>query len=394
MNLYYLFKNFIQFGTLEITDASGKIHLFTGTPAPHIKVTLHDPHFAYRFLLNPTLTLGESYMNGELTFQKGTLFELLSMGAQNRALQPKKRHYLSSALSYLLKINSPLKAKKQIHQHYDLNEKLYRLFLDSDMQYSCAYFAHEHDTLETAQENKKRHIAAKLQLQPGQKVLDIGSGWGGLALHLAQHYDVTVTGLTLSEEQLKVSNQRAQEMGLSDRVRFYLKDYRLEENQYDRVVSVGMFEHVGAPQHAVFFNQINRLLTENGLALIHSIGHPQKLGKKDAWFQKYIFPGGDIPALSQAVKAIEGTGMHVGDIEILRHHYAKTLDAWHERFQKNRVEIKNLYDERFCKMWEYYLLASEVGFLYVGMMVFQIQILKNPNMAPLTRDYMFRDATT
>ncbi|MEK9831993.1 MAG: cyclopropane-fatty-acyl-phospholipid synthase family protein, partial [Rhodospirillaceae bacterium] len=263
------------------------------------------------------------------------------------------------------------------------------LFLDRDRQYSCAYFDGTHDDLDRAQEDKKRHIAGKLLLnEPGKKVLDIGSGWGGMALYLAKTTGADVTGVTLSKEQHKVSEKRAADAGLSDRVRFKLQDYRDEPETFDRIVSVGMFEHVGAGHYLEYFRKAKDLLTDDGVFLLHSIGRMEPPGTTNAWLRKYIFPGGYTPALSETLSAIEKAGLWVTDIEILRLHYAETLHHWYERFMAQREKALELYDERFCRMWEFYLIGCEISFRRMGQMVFQIQIAKRQDAVPLTRDYM------
>jgi len=280
------------------------------------------------------------------------------------------------------------RARRNVAHHYDLSDQLYELFLDRDRQYSCAYFRSPEDELETAQQNKKRHIAAKLLLQPGHKVLDIGSGWGGLALYLAAECGCEVTGLTLSEEQHKVSQGRAAAAGLADRVRFHLRDYREEEGQYDRIVSVGMFEHVGVVQYPTFFRKVNQLLTPDGVALLHSIGRMEGPGTTNPWLRKYIFPGGYSPALSEVVPAVERERLWITDIEILRLHYAETLCNWRGRFEENRERIRALYDERFCRMWELYLVGAELAFRRDRHLNFQMQLAKQVGTVPLTRDYI------
>jgi cyclopropane-fatty-acyl-phospholipid synthase len=288
-----------------------------------------------------------------------------------------------------LQQHNPVKrARRNAAHHYDLSGRLYDLFLDKDRQYSCAYFLSANDTIETAQENKKRHIAAKLLLKPGQKVLDIGSGWGGLGLYLADIADVDVTGVTLSEEQYKLSVRRAADAGLSNRVRFHLRDYRNQPGTFDRIVSVGMFEHVGAKHYDEFFSKVRTLLEDDGIMLLHAIGRMEPPGHTNAWLRKYIFPGGYAPALSEVVAAVERAGLWITDIEILRLHYAETLAEWTRRFRANRDAIKKLYDERFCRMWEFYLTGCEISFRYFDQMVFQMQIAKRPDAAPLTRDYI------
>ena len=285
--------------------------------------------------------------------------------------------------------NSRTRARQNVAHHYDLSDHLYELFLDRDRQYSCAYFPGEDDDLEQAQLDKKRHIAAKLMIEPGQKLLDIGSGWGGLALYLAAASGADVTGLTLSAEQYKVATRRAVAAGLSDRVRFYIRDYREETGQYDRIVSVGMFEHVGVNHYAAFFAKVKSLLTADGVALLHSIGRMDGPGTTSPWFRKYIFPGGYAPALSEVVPIVEQQRLWITDIEILRLHYARTLRAWRRRFEQNRDRIKAIYDERFCRMWEMYLVGAEIAFRRGGMLVFQMQLAKTIDAVPVIRDYMF-----
>jgi cyclopropane-fatty-acyl-phospholipid synthase len=279
-------------------------------------------------------------------------------------------------------------ARANVAHHYDLSDTLYDLFLDADRQYSCAYYMSFDDTLERAQEQKKRHLAAKLLLRSGHRVLDIGSGWGGLALYIAQAADVDVTGVTLSTEQHGYSNQRVDKAGLTDRVRFELKDYRHENGRYDRIVSVGMFEHVGVGHFREYFDKIRDLLTDDGVALIHTIGAADGPGAAHAWIRKYIFPGGYSPALSEVVPIIERAGLHITDIEVLRLHYAETLKAWRQRFMANRDRVSAIYDERFCRMWEFYLAGCEAGFRHSGLVVFQIQVSKRIDTVPLTRDYI------
>jgi cyclopropane-fatty-acyl-phospholipid synthase len=280
------------------------------------------------------------------------------------------------------------RAQEHVAHHYDLSDDLYDLFLDEDRQYSCAYFANDNVTLEQAQHDKKRHIAAKLLLEPGMRVLDIGCGWGGMALYLAKEANVEVVGLTLSKEQHKVATERAKKAGLEDKVTFHLRDYREEAGSYDRIVSVGMFEHVGVHHFNEFFNKVKALLTPKGVALLHSIGRMDGPGVTNPWLRKYIFPGGYAPALSEVLPVVEKSGLWATDIEILRLHYAETLKHWHQRFQENRDKIKKLYDERFCRMWEFYLIGAEMDFRYLNTMVFQMQLAKDIEAVPLTRDYM------
>jgi cyclopropane-fatty-acyl-phospholipid synthase len=282
-------------------------------------------------------------------------------------------------------------ARKNVAHHYDLSGALYDLFLDSDKQYSCAYFRHPDDTLEQAQAQKKAHIAGKLLLEPGMRVLDIGCGWGGMALTLARDYGANVLGVTLSEEQHKVATARAAAEGLQDKVEFRLTDYRKVQDRFDRIVSVGMFEHVGVPHYGEYFTQVHDKLTEDGVALIHTIGRAFPPGYTNPWIAKYIFPGGYVPAMSEVMKAVEQKDLWVTDVEVWRLHYAETLRHWHARFMANRDKVARLYDERFCRMWRYYLIAAEMTFRYNRQCVFQFQISRRQDAVPLTREYLYAD---
>jgi cyclopropane-fatty-acyl-phospholipid synthase len=286
--------------------------------------------------------------------------------------------------------NPASRSKAHVAHHYDLSSRLYDLFLDKDRQYSCAYFNDPGDTLEEAQIAKKRHIAAKLYLaEQDLSVLDIGCGWGGLALDIARDTGAKVKGVTLSEEQIAVARDRAKKAGLAERCRFDLIDYRLIEGQFDRVVSVGMFEHVGVPYYDAFFAKVRDLMKDDGVALLHTIGRSDGPGATNPWIAKYIFPGGYTPSLSEILPAIEKSGLMVADVEILRLHYAETLKEWRRRFNANRAEISRIYDERFCRMWEFYLAGSEMGFRREGLVNFQIQLVKRVETLPITRDYMY-----
>jgi cyclopropane-fatty-acyl-phospholipid synthase len=383
----------IRIGRLGIVDASGRRHLFEGAPGPSACIRLRDPALHWKLLLRPRLFVPEAYMDGTLTIEEGSLYDFIDLLVSNDAAQwdsPVMR--LNQAAGRLVRwvhqYNPVPRARRNVAHHYDLSDQLYELFLDRDRQYSCAYFRTPADDLDTAQENKKRHIAAKLLLQPGHKVLDIGSGWGGLALYLAAECGCDVTGLTLSEEQHKVAQRRAAAAGLADRVRFHLRDYREEEGQYDRIVSVGMFEHVGVVQYPTFFRRVNELLTPDGVALLHSIGRMEGPGTTNPWLRKYIFPGGYSPALSEVVPVVERERLWITDVEILRLHYAETLRHWRGRFEANRERIRALYDERFCRMWELYLVGAEMAFRRDRHLNFQMQLAKQVGTVPLTRDYI------
>jgi cyclopropane-fatty-acyl-phospholipid synthase len=383
----------IRVGRLSIIDAAGRMHVFEGSPGPSAKVRLHESSLHWKCMLSPRFYVPDAYMNGSLTIEEGSLYDFLDILTRNEGDLPgawlmRLGDLAGRILRYIHQYNPVQRARRNVAHHYDLSDELYELFLDRDRQYSCAYFQSPSDDLDTAQANKKRHIAAKLLLRPGQKVLDIGSGWGGLALYLASECGADVTGLTLSEEQLKVAQRRAAAAGLADRVRFHLRDYREETGQYDRIVSVGMFEHVGVNQYGVFFDKLNALLQPDGVALLHSIGRMDGPGSTNPWIRKYIFPGGYCPALSEVVPIAEKRRLWITDIEILRLHYAETLRAWRARFQQNRAQIRALYDERFCRMWETYLVGSELSFRNQGMLVFQMQLAKAVDAVPLTRDYI------
>ena len=391
--LNYAMQRFVTTGTLRIIDADGGVHVYAATPTPNVSVRLTDRRLHHALFFNPELRSGEAYMDGTLVIEEGSVRDLLLLYALNRSnlrSQPLQKVLRAGYKKFrgLAQRNVAAKARKNVAHHYDLSNELYRLFLDEDLQYSCAYFLSPTDSLETAQRNKLRHIAAKLALKPGQKVLDIGSGWGGMAMYLAEAAQVHVTGVTLSVEQCELATKRAHERGLSDRVRFELKDYRNVTEKFDRVVSVGMFEHVGVGHYGEFFAKVSSLLTDDGVALLHSIGRRGGPGATVPWIRKYIFPGAYAPALSETLAAIENSGLWVTDIEVLRLHYAETLLEWERRFQKNRATIAALLDERFCRMWEFYLIGTEYGFRYGKSMVFQIQLAKKVDTLPLDRGYM------
>ncbi len=394
MFLANLLRGIITRGELTLIDAHGTRHSFGDRAlGPAVTIRLHDRRLHHTLLLNPRLYAGEAYMDGTLTVEDGTLYDFLDLVAMNTGLGPiggwdGHLARLRKAWRWVQQYNPMGRAQANVAHHYDLSGELYEIFLDSDRQYSCAYFDSPDATLEAAQAAKKRHIAAKLALRPGMRVLDIGSGWGGMALYLARIADVEVTGITLSVEQHRLSQQRAAAEGLDDRVQFVLRDYREVTGTYDRIVSVGMFEHVGVPHYRTFFRQVNDLLADDGVALLHTISHMDIPAGTNPWLRKYIFPGGYCPSLSEILPFTEQLGLWVTDVEVLRLHYAETLRHWRDRFVANWDKAAELYDERFCRMWEFYLAGSEVAFRHQGQMVAQIQLTKSVDTLPITRDYM------
>jgi cyclopropane-fatty-acyl-phospholipid synthase len=391
-----LLRHIVRRGTLRVIDCDDRLYVFTGKePWRTVTIRFHDRAVARELMINGPLKLGETYMDGRLTIEDATIYDFLDFIGYNMSLAPahpvmRIGDFFGRMLRVFRQYNPLWKARQNIAHHYDLSDTLYNLFLDTDRQYSCAYFNDPDDPLEEAQANKKRHLASKLRLESGQKVLDIGCGWGGLALYMAQVADVEVTGITLSVEQLRVAERRAAALGLSDRVKFELIDYReLAGRRFDRIVSVGMFEHVGVVHYPAFFQKVKELLADDGIALLHSIGRADGPGNTNPWIRKYIFPGGYSPAISEVVPVVEKTGLWITDIEVLRLHYAETLKNWRTRFLANRERVKAIYDERFCRMWEFYLAGSEVAFRWQGHVNFQMQIAKRVDTVPLTRDYMF-----
>jgi cyclopropane-fatty-acyl-phospholipid synthase len=390
MALQSYLRKVIRQGDLTVRLPGGRaLNLGDGT-GPKVTVAITSRLWAAKIAANPALAVGEAYMDGGLVLEEGGLFDLVELIGRNAKHRPLKR---AGPLARWwrdrrLQANHRRAARKNVAHHYDLSLDLYRRFLDDDLQYSCAYFDPPDATLEEAQRGKKRHLAAKLLIQPGMKVLDVGCGWGGLALTLAQETGALVDGITLSAEQLATARARAEANGLAGRANFSLTDYRDVAGPYDRIVSVGMFEHVGRPNFQAYFDQIARLLKDDGVAVIHSIGRSEGPNFTQPWVAKYIFPGGYIPALSEVLPAVERAGLIVTDVEILRLHYAQTLKAWRERFAQRRREIVELYDERFCRMWEFYLAISELAFRWRDHMVFQLQLAKRIDAVPLTRDYI------
>ncbi|MGA7324162.1 MAG: cyclopropane-fatty-acyl-phospholipid synthase family protein [Rhodomicrobium sp.] len=394
--LQRMLKSFVKIGRLTIVRpdgtkfTAGKVANDTG---PDIVLRLKDRWTEFKIAINPDLYFGEAYMDGTVEIERGSLAGLLDLWGRNLEISPLRRPSLTSratkaVLRAYQQANSRRAARRNAVHHYNLSEALFRSFLDSDMQYSCAYFREPGLSLEAAQAAKKRHIAAKLLIEPGQSILDIGSGWGGLALFLAQPTDISVLGITLSERQLAVAKERAQETGVAHKAKFELRDYRDVQGHFDRIVSVGMFEHVGVPNYRVFFDQIVRLLKPNGVAVIHAIGRMDGPGITSRWARKYIFPGGYSPALSEVLPAVERSGLWITDIEILRLHYAETLRHWRVRFLENRAQIRKAYDDRFIRMWDLWLAGSEMLFRHGGLMVFQLQLARNIDAAPIIRDYM------
>ena len=392
----------VKRGQLTLIDASGRSNRFGNADPdmPDVTIRLADSGVARRIMRDPRLGTAECFMDGRLVIEQGDIRDLLVLVQGNgrwedgRALPTKLMARIATGLAFRLgRRNMARQAKKNVAHHYDLSSGLYDLFLDVDRQYSCAYFTDAGNSLEQAQSDKKAHIAAKLALKPGMKVLDIGCGWGGMALYLHAKTGAEVLGVTLSEEQLGVARRRAQEAGVSDKVKFELIDYRDVAGRFDRIVSVGMFEHVGTPQYRTFFTKCRELLTDDGVMLLHTIGRLGRPGVTDRFTNKYIFPGGYIPALSEIVHGYEGLKLILTDIEVLRMHYALTIDHWYDRTVAAKDEIVALYDERFYRMWTFYLAGALVSFRYGGMVNFQLQFARDRHALPITRDYMLTEET-
>lgn len=393
-----IFARIVRDGHLAVIDVGGKTHHFGEIEKPPVTIRLRDAQVANEMAFNPALKVGEAYVDGRFTVEGGdTIADFLELMLRNLGLGHGGGHLkFMAGLRQLWRgveqWNTRARSKRNVAHHYDLSGKLYDLFLDTDKQYSCAFFESPSDTLEAAQRHKKQRIAAKLALSPGMKVLDIGSGWGGLALQLAQQAGADVTGVTLSEEQIKIANDRAANSKVKDTVRFRLEDYRNVTGKFDRIVSIGMFEHVGVGHYREFFDKISSLLSDDGVALIHTIGRIDGPGVSNPWISKYIFPGGYTPALSEVMPPIEQSGLITTDVEVWRLHYALTLAEWRRRFVANWERAAQIYDERFCRMWEFFLAAEEMSFRYQGLVVFQIQLSKRIDALPLTRDYMMPKA--
>lgn len=384
----------IRHGRLTVRFPDGTIRHYHGGPGPEAAMRITTRRALRGLAFNPALAFGEGYMAGEIEPEGCSLFALLDLFVFNMMTgghHPAERamELFRLARRRLDQLNPAGRSRRNVAHHYDLNGRLYSLFLDRDRQYSCAYFATGTETLEQAQLAKKRHIAAKLHLnRPGLEILDIGCGWGGMAISLARDWGARVTGITLSSEQLAVARQRADEAGLSGQVRFELMDYRDWTGPVDRVVSVGMFEHVGISHYRRFFRAVHDALKEDGVALIHAIGRSDGPGSTNPWLAKYIFPGGYSPALSEVLPRIEKAGLWVTDIEVLRLHYAETIAHWRARFAGNRDTIASLTDDRFCRMFEFYLVGAELSFRHMGHMVWQTQLARRVDTLPITRDYM------
>jgi cyclopropane-fatty-acyl-phospholipid synthase len=389
--LRYFLQQFIRRGAMTFTTASGaRFDCGDGTGEP-VCVRFLTADAERRVLLNPELALGEVYMDGTFVVEKGSIADALAILMDQPEIVPrwgKLQWWLRYLARHARQFNPRDRSKNNVAHHYDLDGRLYSLFLDADKQYSCAYYETPDASLDDAQLAKKRHLAAKLLIGHGDRVLDIGSGWGGLGLYLAEMSGANVTGVTLSTEQLQASNARAAEKNLAASAKFFLEDYRDISGPFDRIVSVGMFEHVGVDFYETYFRRCAELLTDDGVMLLHSIGRSDGPDVTSPWITKYIFPGGYIPALSEVIPAIERAGLLVCDIEILRLHYAETLKAWRERFMARREEAVRLYDERFARMWEFYLASSEMSFRKQNLMNFQILLAKRQGVVPITRDYI------
>ena len=395
MSLISFLNDLFKEDGFELVDSNSKKYVI-GNPKKEkpIVIKLLDQKLMQKLLINPDLYFGEAYMDGSLVIQNGTLTEFLDLAFKNIGRGDINFYgsvikKIKGTFRYLTNFNKIVKSKENVAHHYDISEKLYDLFLDENRQYSCAYFKNDNDTLEQAQTNKIHHIIKKLNIQPNQKVLDIGSGWGTLALAIAKETKASVTGITLSENQFEYSKSKAKEMNLSNQVDFKLVDYRQLNEKFDRIVSVGMFEHVGRKFYKKYFNTVFKLLNEKGIALIHTIGSSMPPRDPQPWITKYIFPGGYTPSLSEVAKPIENSGLIVSDIEVLRMHYAHTLRNWKERFLSKKDTVLGMFDEKFFRMWEFYLASCEMAFKWGDQVVFQFQLSKDNISVPNTRDYIY-----
>ncbi|MBN2906389.1 MAG: class I SAM-dependent methyltransferase [Rhodobacteraceae bacterium] len=388
-----MLTRFVRDGQLAVDYPDGTARRYGPGGGLAARVTLGDAGLVRALCLDPEMALGEGYMDGRLTVEGDRLHEFMTLLLRNRRRGGLPRWARGAdaarfALRAWLQRNTPNTARSNVAHHYDISNDFYRMFLDDDLQYSCAYFNHPDLTLEQAQSAKKAHIAAKLLIEPDMRVLDIGCGWGGMAITLARDYGARVTGVTLSKNQLALAQQRVEEAGLADRVTLRLVDYRALKGPFDRIVSVGMLEHVGTPHYPEYFGQVRDLLTPQGVALIHTIGRVDPPASQSGWMQKYIFPGGYVPSLSELARPVERTGLWLTDLEIWRSHYARTLLEWRLRFEARLDDIRAMYDERFVRMWRYYLVACQATFEVDRQGVFQLQLAKSRDAVPLSRDYI------
>ena len=395
MDLIKFLNNLFKYDGFVLIDSNSKKFVI-GEPVKEnpITIKLLDKNLNYKLLLYPDLYFGEAYTDGSLKIENGTLTEFLEIALRNIGkgdtnVYGKIFNKLKGTYRYLTNFNRGLKSKKNVSHHYDISEKLYDLFLDSNRQYSCAYFKNENESLEQAQSNKIDHIIKKLNIKPDQKVLDIGSGWGTLAIKIAQKTNSIVTGITLSENQLEYSNNKAKELNLGNQVKFKLMDYRDVNEKFDRIVSVGMFEHVGRKFYKSYFNSVSKLLNDKGVSLIHTIGSSNPPRDPQPWITKYIFPGGYTPSLSEIARPIEDSGLVISDMEVLRMHYSHTLRHWKERFLAQKDTVLDMFDEKFFRMWEFYLASCEMAFKWGDQVVFQLQLTKKLKATPITRDYIY-----
>ena len=394
-NLNQFLEELIKEDGFILNDAHKKEYII-GKPIknPPIKLKLLDKSLHYKLLILPDLYFGEAYMNGSLVIENGSLTEFLEIAFKNIGRGPTSNYAtiikkLMGIYNYITKFNFMGKSKSNVAHHYDISEKLYDLFLDKNRQYSCAYFKNENESIEVAQKNKMNHIIKKLNLKPNLKVLDIGSGWGTLALEIAKQSKCEVLGITLSENQLEYSKKKAKELNLENQARFELIDYRELNEKFDRVVSVGMLEHVGKKFYGSYFRAVSKFLDDEGVALIHTIGSVMTPRDPHPWISKYIFPGGYTPSLSELVKPIEKSNLIISDMEVLRVHYAHTLRNWRNRFLGKKEEVLKMFDERFFRMWEFYLAGCEMAFKWGDQVVFQFQLSKKLLSTPNTRDYIY-----
>lgn len=386
-------KSIIKYGKLKVIDYDGKIYVF-GNSKPECTIRINNKNIKKKLLINPELYIGEAIVDQDITIEDGSLEDFINIITNNSFNISKNFlhsliNFFSTKLRVLQQLNFISKSYNNVAHHYDIDEKIYKMFLDKDMQYSCAYFRNDNLNLDQAQEEKKNILIKKLNIKENMKVLDIGCGWGGMAMQIAKDTGAYVKGITLSQNQYELSQKRLKESNLEKQIDFELIDYRELSGKYDRIISVGMFEHVGLAQYNKFFNCIKNLLTDDGIMVLHSIGTKLQPHQTNPWIRKYIFPGGYIPSLSEVTKVVENQDLWISDLEIWRMHYAKTLQKWRINFNNNRAKISSILDEKFCRMWEFYLLVSEYSFRNMGNMVFHMQITKNPESAPITRDYIY-----